>query len=88
MCDTRCTPAGIESDKKASNEMETCTHDTSIVLQDFKGFSILRCTWACGLELIELKGRMRRTTIYVRACIENTRGIVGTISLTTVVALK
>ena len=33
---------------------EKCTHETSIVLQDCNGFSILQCTWACGLQLIEL----------------------------------
>jgi predicted nucleic acid-binding Zn ribbon protein len=33
---------------------EKCTHKTSIILQDCDGFSVLKCTWVCGLTLIEL----------------------------------
>jgi hypothetical protein len=31
-----------------------CTHETSIVISDCTGFSLLRCTWGCGQDLIQL----------------------------------
>jgi hypothetical protein len=33
---------------------DKCTHETSFVDAMYGGFSLLRCTWACGQELIEL----------------------------------
>jgi hypothetical protein len=33
---------------------EKCTHETSIVLKDTEGVSLLHCTWGCGRVLFQI----------------------------------
>jgi hypothetical protein len=39
--------------KERNNTMNKCTHSSSTVLGDYKGFSVLHCDWGCGKMLIE-----------------------------------
>jgi hypothetical protein len=34
--------------------MSKCTHETAIEFEQFDGFSLVKCTWECGKQLIEL----------------------------------
>jgi hypothetical protein len=34
--------------------MSKCMHESAIVISDLDGFSLLRCTWECGKDLIQL----------------------------------